>query len=154
MESYFSAFDPNSSAKFLVVGNYVRYPRPFIPTMTTDKADGTPNPTDPGISIDSKQDEDLPTIITNNHSTHTKFPIRLNIRTRNRNHDVNPFAVIKAFLLELRRHDPTLKLGDHGEVFYSPNDFPSNQDDFEAAFHGCHCNRVEQETDQYTLRKD
>ena len=95
---YFSAFDPTSSAKFLVVGIHVRSPRPFIPTMSKDKADGTPHPHQPSPSPPSPNDEDMPTVITTNKSTPNKFPIRLNIRTKNRTHDVNPFAVIKAFL--------------------------------------------------------
>ena len=95
-----------------------------------------PPPNNPSPYSTSTTDEDMPTVVTTNKTKHNKFPIRLNIRTRTREHDVNPFAVIKAFLTELARHDPTIKLGDHGEVFYSPTDFPTTHADFEAAFHG------------------
>ena len=104
--------------------------------MATDKGDGTPSHDHPGLSTTSTLDEELPTLVTTNTTQHKKYPIRLNIRLKNRHNDVNPFAVIKAFLAELTTHDPSIKLGDHGEVFYSLNDFPTSKTDFEAAFHG------------------
>ena len=104
--------------------------------MATDKGDGTPSHDPTGLSTHSAPAEDLPTLITNNTSAHKKYPIRLNIRLKNRDKDVNPFAVFKAFLTELTIHDPSIKLGDHGEVFYSISDFPTSKNEFEAAFHG------------------
>ena len=104
--------------------------------MVMDKGDGTPSHDHNGLSSPPPPAEELPTVVTTNTTTHKKYPIRLNIRLKNRANDVNPYAVIKGFLTELTTHDPTIKLGDHGEVFYSLNDFPTSKNEFEAAFHG------------------
>ena len=104
--------------------------------MATDKGDGTPSHDQKGLSSPPSPPEELPTLVTTNTTTHKQYPIRLNIRLKNREKDVNPYAVIKGFLTELSTHDPSIKLGDHGEVFYSLDDFPTSKTDFEAAFHG------------------
>ena len=104
--------------------------------MATDKGNGTPSHDQTGLSSPPSPLEELPTLVTTNTTTHKKYPIRLNIRLKNREKDVNPYAVIKGFLTELSTHDPSIKLGDHGEVFYSLDDFPTSKTDFEAAFQG------------------
>ena len=117
--AHFSAFNPRLSAIFLAVGIYVRSPRAFIPTMTVDKVDGTPPTDNLGTVLTSPNEHDLPTVVTTNSTPHQKYPIRVNIHMKNRDQDVNPFAVIKALLAEFNKHDPSALLGDHGEVFYS-----------------------------------
>ena len=54
---------------------------------------------------------------------------------------------MKALLAEITKHDPSALLGDHSEVFYSKEDFPSSNQDFEAAFHG-----QPQEVDQKAIK--
>ena len=104
--------------------------------MVEEKGVGTPSHDKVDHSTRLHDEAELPTQVTTNCTTHIKYPIRLSIRLKNRDKDGNPFAIFKGFLTELSHHDPTIKLGDHGEVFYSLSNFPNTNNDFEAAFHG------------------
>ena len=87
--------------------------------MVTEKVDGAPPPDNYNPVLTSTDESELPTVVTTNTTPHQKYPIRVNIRLKNRDHDVNPFAVMKALLAEITKHDPSALLGDHCEVFYS-----------------------------------
>ena len=62
--------------------------------------------------------------------------MRISIRTRNRDQNVNPQAVFKSFLTELSLHDPTAKIGANNKIFYTLETFPTDPKDFNDAFHG------------------
>ena len=133
---HFSAFDPRLSAISLALGIYVAFPRPFLLTMASDIGDGTPLlPTVVTGNLTPTPDTTMTTKVNTNNAP-KQYPIRFNIRIKNRETNVNPFAAIKSFLTELTTHDPTAKLGDHSEIFYSSTDFPSTEKDFNDAFHG------------------
>ena len=95
---------------------------PLLPTVVTGNLTSTP-------------DTSMTTKVTTNNAP-KQYPIRFNIRIKNREANVNPFAAIKSFLTELTTHAPTAKLGAHSEIFYSSTDFPSTEKDFNDAFHG------------------
>ena len=57
--------------------------------MATDKVDGTPPSPTLETALAPHNDHELPTVVTTNITPHQKYPIRINIRLKNREKDVN-----------------------------------------------------------------
>ena len=112
------------------------FPRPFPLTMASQKGVGTPPPSLTIIGEDpSNPDPNLHDTPTPTKEVY-QYPVRISIRTRNRDQNVSPQAVFKSFLTELSLHDPTAKIGAHDEIFYTLESFPTDPKDFNDAFHG------------------